>query len=509
MHRLRNHIRVVTGDARLREQVKAETVLRHLLMLLVIWLPACLSMERALAAYTHQPADTNCVACHDGSLAPGMTSPPHIPIAGVQCSSCHSSSAASFTSYTMVHAAVATLRCDACHNGAYANQGSQGAYGTADFAGHVSTGGLDCISCHAAAAVSFASWANASYTHLPTDTNCVVCHNGSVAPGMTSPPHIPVASVQCSSCHSNAAASFTSYAMNHLAVSAMRCDTCHNGAFLTQGSRGAYGTSAFAGHVPTGGLDCISCHAAAAASFASWANASYTHQPSDTNCVLCHNSSFAPGLSTPPHIPTASLQCSNCHSSAAPSFTIYSMSHLAVSAMRCDACHNGYYLNQGVTGALGTANFAGHMPTAGQDCLICHTQAARSFATWAVPSYTHLSSDTNCVSCHNGVLATGEPAPPHIPTPANQCSNCHSDVAGGTGFSAAPGYAGMGITGHVAEAAARCDACHNGQYVSQGTNGGAMGAPHNRAHLLAGSADCNTCHTAAATTFLNWLLNCR
>ncbi len=54
-----------------------------------------------------------------------------------------------------------------------------------------------------------------------------------------------------------------------------------------------------------------------------------------------------------------------------------------------------------------------------------------------------------------------------------------------------------------------CVGCHGGQYLSQGTNGGAMGAPHNRAHMLAGNADCNTCHTAAATTFLNWLLNCR
>ncbi|WP_163455128.1 cytochrome c3 family protein, partial [Escherichia coli] len=68
-------------------------------------------------------------------------------------------------------------------------------------------------------------------------------------------------STQCSNCHSNTAANFTSYTMNHSAVSALRCDACHNGAYGSEGSKGALGTASYPGHVPTNSWDCATCHA--------------------------------------------------------------------------------------------------------------------------------------------------------------------------------------------------------------------------------------------------------
>ena len=137
-----------------------------------------------------------------------MTTPPHIPVSGVQCSNCHTNTAASFITYTMTHSAVSASRCDSCHNGSYTGEGTKGAQGTASFPGHVATGGSDCITCHASAASGFVSWAGGTYVHLPTDTNCSSCHNGTTATGLTTPPHIPVTGVQCSNCHTNTATSF-------------------------------------------------------------------------------------------------------------------------------------------------------------------------------------------------------------------------------------------------------------------------------------------------------------
>ena len=116
-------------------------------------------------------------------------------------------------------------------------QGTKGALATTSYPGHVATAGRDCITCHASAAPAFASWASATYVHLASDTNCVNCHNGLISTGLTTPPHIPTASLQCSNCHSNSAASFVTYTMNHASVSGTRCDACHNGAYTSQGSK--------------------------------------------------------------------------------------------------------------------------------------------------------------------------------------------------------------------------------------------------------------------------------
>ena len=224
---------------------------------------------------------------------------------------------------------------------------------------------------------SFISWAGATYVHAAGRHELLVCHNGTNALGLTTPPHVPVTGVQCGNCHTNTATSFVTYTMTHSAVSASRCDSCHNGSYTSEGTKGALGTASYAGHVATTGRDCITCHASAATTFTSWSGAVYVHQPSDTNCSSCHNGTTATGNTTPPHIPATGVQCSNCHTNTATSFITYTMTHSAVSTSRCDACHNGSYTTQGTSGATGTASYPGHVATNGQDCVTCHAAAAR------------------------------------------------------------------------------------------------------------------------------------
>ena len=56
---------------------------------------------------------------------------------------------------------------------------------------------------------------------------------------------------------------------------------------------------------------------------------------------------------------------------------------------------------------------------------------------------------------------------------------------------------------HAVVSGTRCVSCHNGQFASEGTQGGAMGTP--TGHVAIGSQDCTACHTAAGTkTFTSW-----
>ena len=445
------------------------------------------------AKYAHLAGDTNCSSCHNGTTALGMTTPPHIPSGTVQCGNCHNNTATSFVTYTMNHAAVSTSRCDACHNGSYAAEGTKGAQGTASYAGHMATTGRDCVTCHAAAAANFTSWAGGVYAHQAGDTNCSSCHNGTTATGKTTPPHIPT-TAQCSNCHANTAASFITYTMTHSAVSGSRCDSCHNGSYTAEGTKGAQGTASYAGHVSTNGQDCATCHAAAAASFVSWAGGVYAHQPTDTNCSSCHNGTIATGNTTPPHIPVAGVQCSNCHVNTAASFITYTMTHAAVSASRCDACHNGSYTAEGTKGAQGTASYPGHVVTAGRDCGTCHASAAATFTSWAGGMYIHQASDTNCTNCHNALIATGMVTPPHIPTGVVQCSNCHANTS--------PSFTAYTMN-HSPVSGTRCDACHNGAYTAEGTKG-AQGTASYAGHVATNGWDCVTCHASAAASFVSW-----
>ncbi|MGC2780669.1 MAG: hypothetical protein WA418_34040, partial [Bradyrhizobium sp.] len=368
-----------------------------------------------VAVIDHTQARAPCATCHNGVMAMGKPKS-HITT-NAPCDTCHKTAASFRLRMKMDHTGI-VAGCASCHNGSTARGKSSG---------HIQTS-LPCESCH----TSTLSFAGATaYKHAATDTNCASCHNGKTAQGMTTPPHIPTGTLQCSNCHANTATSFATYTMNHSAVSTSRCDACHNGSYTSQGTKGAMGTASYPNHVATGGADCICCHAkAASGGYTSWGGAAFAHKTTDTNCSSCHNGKTAQGMTTPPHIPVTGIQCSNCHSNTAASFTTYTMNHSAVSTARCDACHNGSFTGQGTKGAMGTASYPNHVATGGADCISCHAKAASGgFSSWGGAAFKHAATDTNCATCHNGKTAQGMTTPPHIPTGTLQCSNCHSNTA--------------------------------------------------------------------------------
>ena len=104
------------------------------------------------------------------------------------------------------------------------------------------------------------------YIHQASDTNCSTCHNGTIAIGMTTPPHIPSGAAQCSNCHTNTAASFVDLHDAPYGGERESAATPAITARTRQRARnGAQGTASYPGHVATTGRDCVTCHASAAA----------------------------------------------------------------------------------------------------------------------------------------------------------------------------------------------------------------------------------------------------
>ena len=89
-------------------------------------------------------------------------------------------------------------------------------------------------------------------------------------------------------------------------------------------------------HLSTGKCNtCASCHK----------NGVFTGTPK--TCVACHNGD--PTWSTvgrsAKHLPTMFIDCGGCHKTV--TFTVATMNHLVVTALRCDSCHNTTYSSYG------------------------------------------------------------------------------------------------------------------------------------------------------------------
>jgi hypothetical protein len=121
-------------------------------------------------------------------------------------------------------------------------------------------------------------------------------------------------------------------------------------------------------------------------------------------CIGCHNGDPARNAMyrSASHIPTALVECSNCHNTAA--FKPATMSHTSVTSITCKSCHNGSYTTQGTQGALGQPS--NHIPVlqllngASLDCNACHT----STTLWATQTMNHNATVGSgagwCKGCH-------------------------------------------------------------------------------------------------------------
>jgi hypothetical protein len=118
--------------------------------------------------------------------------------------------------------------------------------------------------------------------------------------------------------------------------------------------------------------------------------------------------------------------------------------------------------------------------------------------TYVHPAANAIGTGT-CDTCHNGTTTAVSKSAVHIPIPAGvaKCDACHKSQVN---FNTAV------TMSHTSVTTATCKSCHNGSYISQGNNGGAMAKVTNHipeAKLLNGAAmDCNACHssTTAWTT---------
>lgn len=269
-------------------------------------------------ATNNAAAAGTCQNCHNGSylgylsgngLAPQAKSVPHIPATG-SCDACHTASnTANFSTFLGAaynHATVAAGSCATCHNGTYPGVSSQSYLpgGLPTNFVHTPTGTQPCDACHTASnTLNYTTWLGATGADhtLIAAHDCVRCHNGATAKGMSTG-HIPTGSIQCDYCHVkyNGTSVITFYpgTMNHASATAVRCDVCHSGAYATQGVQYGGAQGKVSNHIPTtitAGLDCTTCHT----------NPTYTSATGWLQERMNHNGAQGGGA--------GGVYCVNCH----------------------------------------------------------------------------------------------------------------------------------------------------------------------------------------------------
>ncbi len=432
-----------------------------------------------------------CGTCHIPGTYRAKTKPAgHIPYTGNDCDSCHVGTGyISFAGSTMNHTVVggASAVCINCHNGSYTSQGAFLGGAKAKTPNHVVSANT-CNDCHK----SFNTFLGGLYTHNPATVTgiCQTCHNGVNALGKTSTvthngtsascdtchgnantytsfagaafnhvgvvagtcgtchlgqsasvktksqTHIPTTGNACDACHLNTT-SFLSPTMNHTAVASISCSTCHNGAYLSEGTTGALAKTPT--HIATSAT-CNSCHH----SFTTFMGVVYDHSGvTPTTCGTCHISGAGGAKTTSfraTHVlvTAAGNACDACHKTGYTSFQGAVMNHAAVTAARCDSCHDGSHDAEGVLGAWGKVHVSNHVLTS-LDCKTCHIGTT----SWVHPpeKMDHISNSNTvtCNECHGSTaifagdmrkmpLGTTSGPSEHQSAPATKnCSNsgCH------------------------------------------------------------------------------------
>jgi len=279
--------------------------------------------------------------------------------------------------------------------------------------------------------------------------------------------HIPFGSAACESCH--APTKFTNFggtAMNHTPVTSITCATCHGS------GKSWYGvtivTLPSSGHIPNpGNLDCKGCHT----STSSFDDADMNHAGITTGCLACHGGQFSGVDKKPSDHPPSSDLCETCHT-----VKTFSKTLLLPASKPGGAAAPTLMPGAGSAGAARPGRVAGTDPHFG-----------------AAPG--------SCISCHNGVRATGKPAR-HVATIA-ACDSCHRTNAwvpvtpGSSGPVPLAAIVGGGVVvkpravagsnPHIGIAPGTCVTCHNG-----------TGAAAKPGRHVATTLSCDACHRTTA-----------
>ena len=208
-------------------------------------------------------------------------------------------------------------------------------------------------------------------------------------------------------------------------------------------------------------------------------------------CVTCHKAgnTVEPIGKGPGHPATSDL-CQQCHQ-AGGSFTA-GFNHASlvitsgVATPSCSTCHDG------VTATGKTPN---HVPTT-RDCLTCHAGYPPAVASFAGGTFSHSGPEMTgklCMSCHDGVIATGKKAT-HVAT--NQdCGACHLT----TSFVPATSFNHTGVTSGCQKSG--CHTSGNPSVVDVTDDKNPL--PHIPIVKSGAELDCYSCHKNAGGTFAN------
>ena len=477
-----------------------------------------------------------CYSCHQAQYA---AAPNHKQGGySTQCQTCHKpvswTSAEGFDHaargfpLTGLHA----QSCDTCHNGVFTNTSK------------------DCYSCHQN---STPGYTNATPKHDPAGfppAECAACHTEAARNHMTW--------VTTTGTHDHAAAGFPLLGNHSTAV--RQCDDCHKGVYTgTSVVCASCHTTSIPGWSNAGPgapvhnaqyfpvSQCTSCHASAAATFASWQGGTFSTHPTTfplanghagpvcedchtgnyttlvNSCYTCHQNS-TPGYATasnPPHTPTnfgtSLAACTGCHNTVAwqPSTFRHSATPFPLTgahlALACTDCHNASTWNVSGTGT---------------NCYGCHAQ---NYTTALNPTHDPTNYPIAGCSCHSTLAwspatgydhtAAGFPLTGSHSLAARQCLDCHATSGYGAGATSpecyschansTPGYANNDAVKHTTPnfgtTTTACIACHSAANATHASWSGGTFSAHasvTTSFALSGTHAgfaCSDCHTATTT----------
>jgi hypothetical protein len=484
-----------------------------------------------------QVAPNDCSLCHTTANWNSTAMPAgHMPNpANQSCTLCHTAAPTNYTTLAanaVLHTGITSSECAQCHGGTtpltwYNNFTPKDAVLAPSHIPFLS--GTSCGSCHSSttyAVGGFGPMNMTQATHAFVVTTCVTCHEaglsfymGAASPALQGRPadHTAgqmVAPNDCSICHTTANWNSTVMPAGHMPNPANQaCTVCHTAAptnYATLAANAVLHTGITSG--------CITCHGAPNATppvfYLNYtpkdAVLSPVHIPTSTTpCEDCHAISFTAfsgtSMSSAKHTSMFAVignSCLSCHELTSPKLSFYGVTNLTVrpsanhhAGQNCGSggCHNTNNWDGGAaakkaaakTGTVSAISAVIRAPATGTravgaaPALAANPTGAAAGLSAAALGLSHAGVTTNCVSCHNGLLAAGKPGN-HIAS-NETCENCHTTSAW-----LPARFEHQGIN-------ASCSSCHNGVQAS--------GKPVK--HLQT-TQDCGACHgtiTWAAATF--------
>ena len=313
-----------------------------------------------------------------------------------------------------------------------------------------------CDTCH----TTVAGWGGATFNHTTTGFTltgahtslvCTQCHNSTYG-------NYSITSGACANCHMTDYNGTTN--PNHKAAEfPTTCDTCHTTVAGWGGATFDHTTTGFTLTNAHTTLQCAQCHNATFGNYSITSGA----------CALCHMTDYN-GTTNPSHTAAAfPTTCDTCHTTVAgwggatfnhttTGFTLTG----AHTSLACTACHNATFGNYNITSAAcwnchqtdynGTTNPPHKAQGFPQDCSGCHT----TVAGWGGATFNHTTTGFTLTGAHTTL----------------QCAQCH-------------------VNNNFSLTSAACWNCHQTEYNAT------TAPPHKAAGF---PQDCSTCHSTTATT---------